>query len=74
MECLQVRMRSQHDLTFNIDNKGDYDFEQSDIGFCQEESLLSPGNTANQLSAVTSDLVTTNQDSEKPQIMHIRED
>ena len=26
---------------------GDYDFEHSDIGFCQEESLLTPCITAN---------------------------
>ena len=62
---LQYRMNSKHDLTFNIYKKGDYDFEYSDIGFCQEESLLSPGITANQLSVVTSDMLTTNQDSEK---------
>jgi hypothetical protein len=55
----------QHDLTFNIYNKGDYDFEYSDMGYCQEESLLSPDITTNQLSLVTSDMVTTNQDSEK---------
>ncbi len=65
MECLQYRMHSKHDLTFNIYNKGDYDFEYSDIGFCQEESLLSPGITANQLSVVTSDMITTTQDSEE---------
>ena len=47
MECLQYRMHSKHDLTFNIYNKGDYDFEYSDIGFCQEESLLTPCITAN---------------------------
>ena len=47
---------------------GDCDFEYSDIGFCQEESLLSPGITANQLSVVTSDMITTNQDSEKLQM------
>ena len=68
MECLQFRMCSQHDLTFNIYNKGDYDFEYSDIGFCQEESLLSPGITVNQLSIVTSDMITTNQDSEKIEV------
>ncbi len=46
MECLQFRMCSQHDLTFNIYNNGDYNFDYSDIGFCQEESLLSPEITA----------------------------
>ena len=65
MECLQFRMRSKHDLTFNIYNQGEYDFEYSDIGFCEEENLLSPGITANELSIVTSDMITTNQDSEK---------
>ena len=60
-------MRSQHDLAFIIYNKGDYDFEYYAIGFCQEESLLKPGITANQLSVVTSDMVTTYQDSEKLQ-------
>ena len=62
---LQYRMHSKHDLTFNIYNKGDYEFEYSDIGFCQKETLLKPGITANQLSVVTSDMITTNQDSEK---------
>ena len=47
VECLQFRMCSQHYLTFNIYNKGDCDFEYSDIGFCQEESLLTPCITAN---------------------------
>ncbi len=41
-KCLQYRMHSKHDLTFNIYNKGDHDFEYSDIGFCQEGNLLSP--------------------------------
>ncbi len=68
MECLQFRMCSQHDLTFNIYNKGDCDFEYSDIGFCQEESLLTPDITSNQSSAVTSDMVTTYQNSEKIQM------
>ena len=68
MECLQYRMHSKHDLTFNIYNKGDCDFEYSDIGFCQEESLLTPDITSNQLSVVTSDMVTTYQDSEKLQM------
>ncbi len=45
---------------------GDCDFEYSDIGFCQEESLLTP-DISNQLSVVTSDMVTTSQDSEKLQ-------
>ncbi len=49
-------------------NKGDCDFEYSDIGFCQEESLLTPDITSNQLSVVTSDMVTTSQDSEKLQM------
>ena len=58
VECLQFRMRSQNYLTFNIYNKGDYGFENSDIGFCQEECLLSPGITANQLSVVMSGIIT----------------
>ncbi len=65
MECLQYRMQSKHDLTFNIYNKRDYYFEYSDIGFFQEESPLSPVITANQLPVVTSDMITTNQDSEE---------
>ena len=36
---MQFRIHSQHDLTFNIYNKDDYDFEYSDIGFCQEEMI-----------------------------------
>ncbi len=52
-------------LTFNIYNTGEYDFEDSDIGFCQEESLLSPGISADQLSVVTGDMITLNQDSAK---------
>ncbi len=58
-------MHAKHDFTFNIYNTGDYDFEYSDISSCQEVSLLSPGITANQLSVDTSDMITTNQDSEK---------
>ena len=57
-------MHSQHDLTFNLNNKGDYDFEYSDIGFCHEESLVSPDIPANQLLVVTSGITTANQDSE----------
>jgi len=47
-------MHSKHDLAFNIGNEGEYDFDYSDIGFCQEESLPIPGNATNQLSVVTS--------------------
>ena len=65
MEYFQYRMHSKHDLTVNIYNKVDSDFEYFDIGFCQEESFLSPGITANQLSVVTSDMITTNKYSEK---------
>ena len=57
-------MHSKHDLTFNLNNEGDYDFEYSNIGFCQEESLVSPDITANLLSVVTSGIITANQDSE----------
>ncbi len=58
-------MHFKHDLTFNLNNEGDYDFEYSDIGFCQEESLVSPDIPANQLLVVTSGITTANQDSEK---------
>ncbi len=60
-KCLQYIMHSKHDITFNLNRKSD---EYSDIGFCQEESLVSPDITANQLSVVTSGIITTNQDSE----------
>ncbi len=43
-----------------------YDFEYSDIGFFQEESLMSPVITVNQLSFVKRDIITTNQDAEEP--------
>ncbi len=58
-------MYSQHDLTFNLNNEGVYDFEHSNIGFCQEKSLMSPDITTNQLSVVTSGIITTNQNSEE---------
>ena len=57
---LQYRMHSKHDLAFNIGNEGDYDFDYSDIGFCQEESLPIPGIATNQLSVVTSEELKTN--------------
>ena len=53
-------MLSKHDLTFIIGNEGDYDFDYSDIGFCQEESLPIPGIATNQLSVVTSEELKTN--------------
>ncbi len=53
-------MHSKHDLAFNIGNEGDYDFDYSDIGFCQEESLPIPGIATNQLSVVTSEELKTN--------------
>ena len=61
---MQYRMHSKHDLTFNLNNEGDYDFEYPNIGFCQEESLVSPDITANQLSVVANGIITTYQDSE----------
>ncbi len=57
---LQYRMHSKHDLASNIGNEGDYDFDYSDIGFCQEESLPIPGIATNQLSVVTSEEPKTN--------------
>ena len=57
---LQFRMHLKYDLTFNLNNEGDYDFEYSNIGFCQEESLVSPDITAKQLSVVTSGIITAN--------------
>ena len=57
-------MHQKYDLTFNVNNEGNYDFEYSDIGFCQEESLVSPDIPANQLLVVTSGITTANQDSE----------
>lgn len=53
-------MHSKHDLAFIIGNEGDYDFDYSDIGFCQEESLPIPGIATNQLSVVTREELMTN--------------
>ena len=62
-------MNLKHDLTFNLNNEGDNDFEYSGIGFCQEESLVSPDSTANLLSVVMSGIITANEDSENKLIL-----
>ena len=53
-------MHLKHDLAFNIGDEGEYDFEYSDKGCCQEESLQTPCIATNQVSLVTSEELKTN--------------